>query len=572
MASKTINTILNLKDNMSGKLIKTSKRVNGLSKEARLASVQVANMANKFKDGVSKMAASGAKLAIAGAGIAGAFAFKTGFSEALDLEGYKIQLETATKDTKKAGEIMKYAMDLANKTPFEAGPLIEGASKLEMLGVSAKKYLPMLGDMAAATNKPIDQAVEAMLDAQMGEFERLKEFGIKKQMIIDKANQMFKGKEIVNKKGQIKDEKAFNQALEAVMQERYGGGMERQAKTVRGTWSTVTGITKTALAEIVGMTADGTIRQGSALAVLKDKVTQIAKAFEQWQQDGTIKRISEQATRVFTSIYTVVEKVITFIVKYRAVIGTIALIFVSMSIGIKVAMMLKTVITALQIAWALFNGTLALTPLGWIAVTIAAVIAAGVLLWKNWDTVKAKAIELWGYLTETWTNIKTSISGTVMSMAASISSSIETIKAGFINAFGAIGNFVGGILKGIANNYITIFNFIFGILNKIKFKMPDWIPAIGGKEFGFNLPVIPKFATGTPYFKGGLARINERGGELVDLPNGSKVIPADKTDKMLGGKNIIVNVNIAGNVIGNDQYADYVGDIIVKKLQFAMVK
>ena len=93
------------------------------------------------------------------AAVTGGVALKTGLSEAFDLEGYKVQLETATKSTEKAAEIMKYSIDLANKTPFEGGEMVEASSKLEAMGISAKDYLSNIVDMAAATNKPIDQAV-----------------------------------------------------------------------------------------------------------------------------------------------------------------------------------------------------------------------------------------------------------------------------------------------------------------------------------------------------------------------------------------------------------------------------
>ena len=44
---------------------------------------------------------------------------------------------------------------------------------------------------------------------------------------------------------------------------------------------------------------------------------------------------------------------------------------------------------------------------------------------------------------------------------------------------------------------------------------------------------IPGFATGTSYAAGGLAAINERGGELVNLPRGSQVIPHDLSKRMI---------------------------------------
>ena len=177
MANKVIHTILNLRDNMSGGLIKAAKHTKGVSKEMVRATRSVVQFKNKAVSAASGVAKSFAKLGTAAGGAVAALAAKTGFSEALDLEGYRLQLETATKDTQKASAIMSYAVTLANKTPFEGGELVEGAAKFESMGMAAKKWLPLAGDMAAATNKSFDQATEALIDAQNGELERLKEFG-----------------------------------------------------------------------------------------------------------------------------------------------------------------------------------------------------------------------------------------------------------------------------------------------------------------------------------------------------------------------------------------------------------
>lgn len=56
-------------------------------------------------------------------------------------------------------------------------------------------------------------------------------------------------------------------------------------------------------------------------------------------------------------------------------------------------------------------------------------------------------------------------------------------------------------------------------------------------------------ALGTSYWKGGPTWVNERGGEIIDLPSGSRVIPADKSEQMIkeGNKNITLNITINGN-------------------------
>ena len=173
MANKVINTILNLRDNMSGGLIKAARNTKGVSKEMVSATRSVVQFKNKAVSSVTSAAKSFVKLGAAAGGAVAALAAKTGFSEAMDLEGYRLQMETATNDTQKASDIMSYAVALANKTPFEGGELVEGASKFEAMGMAAKKWLPLAGDMAAATNKDFDQATEALIDAQNGELDEL---------------------------------------------------------------------------------------------------------------------------------------------------------------------------------------------------------------------------------------------------------------------------------------------------------------------------------------------------------------------------------------------------------------
>lgn len=119
-------------------------------------------------------------------GSLGVASLGAGIFEGMDYETYKVQLETATKDTKKASQLMRDAIAFANKTPFETGQVIEATAKFESMGLSAKKWLSITSDMAGATSKDMIQAVEAVIDAvASGEFERLKEFGLSKKTLED---------------------------------------------------------------------------------------------------------------------------------------------------------------------------------------------------------------------------------------------------------------------------------------------------------------------------------------------------------------------------------------------------
>lgn len=214
-----------------------------------------------------------------------------------------------------------------------------------------------------------------------------------------------------------------------------------------------------------------------------------------------------------------------------------------------------TVVKALQEAWAVvtgacniammvLNGTLAVTPLGWITILIGGLIAGGVALYENWGVISAKAQGLWTSLTSAFNSIGSSIEG----------------------VFSGIGSAIGGFIDGAIDKLNQLIN---GFNSLTTITLPGWL---GGGSIGLSVPNIPKFATGTQYFSGGLAQINERGGEIVNLPNGSKVIPADKTDKILNGSGgTTVQVIVQGNVIGNHDFANQMGEIITNKLKVALI-
>lgn len=77
-------------------------------------------------------------------------------------------------------------------------------------------------------------------------------------------------------------------------------------------------------------------------------------------------------------------------------------------------------------------------------------------------------------------------------------------------------------------------------------------------------------ATGTKYFGGGLAEVGEHGGEILNLPNGTQIIPNDISKKMTGGYTVNCPVTIQGNVIGNEDFINQIGNAITSKVQLAI--
>lgn len=538
MGRKVIHTILNLRDNMSGGLVKAAKKVKGVNKEMLAATRTVERFQRKTADACSRAVRSLGKLGVAAGGAAAALGIKTGLSEAMDLEGYRLQLETATKDTVKAAGIMKYAVDLANRTPFEGGELVEGAAKFEAMGMSAEQWLTRAGDMAAATNKSFDQATEALIDAQTGELERLKEFGITKAMIVAQGEKLFRKVQLVNNKGQIVNQEKFNQALISLMEDKFAGGMEKQAGTMKGLWSTVTGVTKSALAEMVGMSNDGSIRAGSAMERLKGGVSQLAGRLEQWQQDGTLARLGEQLDQGLARGLDLASRGFQWLAENGDTVKSTLFGLAGAFAAVKV-LKLATDLIFLGKTLFLFGKTAAaVMSANPMVLGIMAAVAAGGLLIGNWDEVKACAADLWQRTTELFGGIRDSITWAFDSAKAGVSGFFDWIGDKLSSLDGAIEStpIIGGIYKGIKS------------------------------AGGWVMDKLRGHALGTPYFSGGLTRINERGGEIVDLPSGTRIIPHDVSRRMAGGPSITVNVTVQGNVVGNTAFADQMGRIIAQRV------
>lgn len=134
--------------------------------------------------------------------------------------------------------------------------------------------------------------------------------------------------------------------------------------------------------------------------------------------------------------------------------------------------------------------------IGGIILAVGAVVAAGVLLYQNWDTIKQKASELWENITTTFENIKTSISEKIESARQTVSDAVEKIK-GIFNFSWSLppikvphfsvsgGEPPWGIMGKGSLPKISISWYRKAYDDAVLFNQPTIIPTIGGlKGFG----------------------------------------------------------------------------------------
>lgn len=142
---------------------------------------------------------------------------------------------------------------------------------------------------------------------------------------------------------------------------------------------------------------------------------------------------------------------------------------------------------------------------------------------------------------------------------------------GIVQAVGSIFGTLESLVKTPLNAVINLVNKAIGAINKISVDLPS---AVGGGHIGFNIPTIPTLAKGTDYWQGGIVQISEKGGEIVDLPSGSRVYPHDESVRIArqdGRKNYSIAIaKLADSIVVREEAdIDKIAEVIVKKIEQA---
>ena len=171
-----------------------------------------------------------------------------------------------------------------------------------------------------------------------------------------------------------------------------------------------------------------------------------------------------------------------------------------------------------------------------IVLVFAGLVAAGVALYKNWDKLKEMAGIAATFIAEKW------------------HAALNSIKGFFSRTF----NSLAAIMKTPINAIIGLINGVINSLNSLSISVPDWVPGLGGKTLGMNIPQIPQLAEGGIATKPTLAAIAE-GGEP------EAVLPLSKLSSLAGsggtqgsglGSGVSINFAPVINVSGGSSSGD----------------
>ena len=97
-------------------------------------------------------------------------------------------------------------------------------------------------------------------------------------------------------------------------------------------------------------------------------------------------------------------------------------------------------------------------PAGIVIAVIAAIIAIGVLLYQNWDTIKAKAAEIKDWIVEKWNALKEGVTNAVNALKEGVSNAWNAIKATASSVWNGIKSTITSIVNGIKSTVTSIWN------------------------------------------------------------------------------------------------------------------
>jgi len=136
-----------------------------------------------------------------------------------------------------------------------------------------------------------------------------------------------------------------------------------------------------------------------------------------------------------------------------------------------------TIISIAPVLGAAF--TVLLGPVGLVVAAIAAAVAIGVALYKNWDTIKAKAAAIWG-----------AIQNAVAVVTNRVKTNFNTLKTSVVGVWNSLKSIASSVWNGIKNAITTPITSARDKVKSIVDKIKGYFPLKLGKIVSFKLPSI----------------------------------------------------------------------------------
>ena len=312
--------------------------------------------------------------------------------------------------------------EFAAKTPFAVDGLTDSFVKLANQGFKpTMKEMTSLGDLASSTGKDFDQLAEALIDGQVGEFERLKEFGIRAKKEGENVKFTFKG---------VTKQVAFTE--DAMRKYILSLG------DVQGVSGSMAAISKTT---------------GGQISNLGDKVTQLTINIGK-----KLKPVISATINALSSAVSVTGDFVDWLAKGSTGASVFAVAMSALAgvwVAYKVAQMgsIGATIAATVAQWKL-NAALIANPVGLVIIAVAALTAAVVIAWNKSETFRGVILGLWNTLKVVGNFIyevfepAIKIIGTAFDFVKkNVVDRMDEIKEKVMNVFKTVWKFISPVLK-----------------------------------------------------------------------------------------------------------------------------
>jgi hypothetical protein len=351
----------------------------------------------------------------------------------------------------KAKKALDDIVSFASTTPFQVDELTESFIKFANRGIIlTSKEMTKLGDIASSQGKSFNELTEAVLDAQTGEFERLKEFGIRASKEGNTVSLSFKGitKEVANNEDAIKNAILSYGDLEGV-----AGGMEAISKTLGGQLSN--------LSDNVDMLFKNL---GEALAPIISEVT---------SRLNTLISFIVQALPGVTNFFSQIGGAIITFFSESQYVQKVGELFIALFNTVKeVSIGIYNAFVEIGSAFGLGQDGASnfVKVFDYVLTNVRIAINALILLINNFKDVLVGSLEVIALQVKTFVNFwKAIFAGDFRGAVNVIGNYINGLSFIFENTFGKIKNnlidFVKGILK-IVEPFASMFNIDINKLNK----------------------------------------------------------------------------------------------------------
>lgn len=283
--------------------------------EANLARYQAG--IKRAESSLTAFAAAAARVgAVVGAAVGAGMAYvgKSVIATSAEFESYQATLETLEGSSEKARASLDWITQFAKTTPYDVAQVTEAFVRMRAYGLEpANGSLRAIGDVASAMGKTLMQGVEAIADATTGEFERLKEFGVRASVAGDQVTFSW----VENGKTITKTVRKSGDEISNFLVGNFGrfqGAMDKQSKTWRGLVSNL-GDTWTQFLLRIG--------RGGFFDTVKGKLDSFLSYVDRLDQDGTLDRWSKNLSNAFTKAVNVVERGVDRLLKVGGAIASV---------------------------------------------------------------------------------------------------------------------------------------------------------------------------------------------------------------------------------------------------------